>query len=505
MAQPVRIGRHDNKSPKQVSHHAAGKKVEATMMNFGKQPRQKLFLLVRSMPHRIHSDSLVRNSMYIMFTVIVTSFLGYLYWILAARMYSTYDVGLASALLSVMTLASTLADLGLGSTLVQRLPHREAGRAWSLTLNAGLITGSLSGLLAGVIGVVALPLFSPQFALVEHAGSYTFAFLAGVPLMIISLLLDQAFVAERAAGNMLIRNLGVAALKIPLLVLPVVLIPQMGALGILLSSVLAMAVMVLGGIFLLVPRLRRAYSLAFRGITAQVRSMLSSLAGNHFINLGGLVPMYLLPVFITVLLSPRENAYFSMVDRLGNIFFMVSTSVAASLFAEGSHTADNLAGKVRSSAIAIGMLLSPAMLICFFGGQYILLLFGPAYAQHGLLLLRISVLSAVPDAITNIYVSVLRVQNRLRFAALLNLGMAALTLSLGWILLPVLGIVGAGWAFLIAQLAGSAIAGGDALRFRYQRRGPGRLGLQEASRCLEMGDQHQQEEEPYSNTLGKAK
>ncbi|HET8853324.1 MAG TPA: polysaccharide biosynthesis C-terminal domain-containing protein, partial [Ktedonobacteraceae bacterium] len=141
---------------------------------------------------------------------------------------------------------------------------------------------------------------------------------------------------------------------------------------------------------------------------------------------------------------------------------------AVSLFAEGSHVADDLQRKVRSSAVIIGILLCPAMLICFLGGRYIMLLFGPDYAQHGLLLLMIFTIAAVPDAVTNIYVSVLRVQRRLRHAALLNLSMALLTLALAWMLLPTLGIVGAGWAFLIAQSAGSLVAGVDVIRIRYR-------------------------------------
>src|SRR2546423_6237410 len=71
----------------------------------------------------------------------------------------------------------------------------------------------------------------------------------------------------------------------------------------------------------------------------------------------------------------------------------------------------------------------------------------------------ILMVSAVPDAITNIYVSLLRVQERLCLAALLNLCMAAFTLVLAWILLPMLGIAGAGWAWLIAQSVGSLIVG----------------------------------------------
>ncbi|HXZ05698.1 MAG TPA: polysaccharide biosynthesis C-terminal domain-containing protein, partial [Ktedonobacteraceae bacterium] len=104
-----------------------------------------------------------------------------------------------------------------------------------------------------------------------------------------------------------------------------------------------------------------------------------------------------------------------------------------------------------------------------FGGQYIMLIFGPSYAQNGQELFRIYIIAAIPDAITNIYISVLRVQRRLRFAAALNIGMAIITLGLAWIFLPVFGIAGAGWAFLISQTAGTLTAGIDFIRLRFQR------------------------------------
>ena len=412
----------------------------------------------RALARRVHRDSLLRNSMYNMATTVATSVLGFVYWIVAARTYSAHDVGLASALIAALTLTSSLSSQGIGPTLVQMLPRRAAGSAWSLTLNAGLATGSLASVLAGSIVVAALPLFSHQFAIVGHHAGYAVAFVVGVVLWTISTLVDQAFVAERATGYMLVRNMAFAVLKIPLLVLPL-LLAHVGAIGIFSSWVVATAATVLGGGLLLVPGLRRDYSLAMRGMVGQVRSMLSSLAGHHFINLGGIGPMYLLPMLVTARLSATDNAYFYTTWMLGSLFFMVSPAVAMSLFAEGSYGVDGLLRKVRSSALIIGALLGPAMLTFFLGGRYILWPFGPNYVQHGLLLLTILIVSAVPDAITNIYVSVLRVRRRLRRAAMFNLSMAALTLVLAWVLLPMVGIAGAGWAWLIAQTVGSTVVG----------------------------------------------
>ncbi|HXZ04112.1 MAG TPA: zinc-ribbon domain-containing protein, partial [Ktedonobacteraceae bacterium] len=322
--------------------------------------KQSPWLLARSLVQRIHGNSLLRNGIFIMGTGAATAGFGYLYWILATHAYSAYAIGLASALISAMTLASTIANLGIGSTLIQTLPRREAGHDWSLTLNAGLAIGIVAGLLAGVAVVVILPLLSPQFAIVEQQAGYAFFLLVGVPIMTLSTLLDQAFVAERASINMLIRNLAVALLKIPLMVLPVIVFAHVGALGILASGVLAMAVMLSAGMLLLIPRLRRAYCLAVRGIVGQIRSMLSSLAGHYFINLGGLTSQYLLPVFVAIQLSPTANAYFYTTMKVSDFFFMTSSAVAVSLFAEGSHAESNLSQKVRSSILIIGSLLVPA-------------------------------------------------------------------------------------------------------------------------------------------------
>jgi O-antigen/teichoic acid export membrane protein len=412
-------------------------------------PRQTALTLLR----RLRCDSLLRNSAYIMATTVANSLLGYLYWMVAAHTYAAHDIGLAAALISTMTLASILSSQGIGWTLIQLLPSRLAGHAWSLTLNAGLATGILTGLCAATIVVVVLPLLSPQLAIVGHGTAYAVTFVAGVALTTIGSLVDYVFMAERATDNMLVRNVILAAIKMPLLLLPL-LLAQAGAFGIFGTWVLATAIGALAGMAL-VRRLGRSYRPAMRDTRDQVRAMLSSLAGNHVITVGGLAPTYLLPLFVTARLSAADNAYFYITWRLAGLSLMVSPAVAASLAAEGSHARHDLLRTARSSILLIAALLGPAMLLFLVGGRYILASFGPGYAHHGQLLLLLLVISVVPDAMTNVYVAVLRVQQRLRHAALLNLGMAALTLGLAWVLLPQLGIAAAGLAWLSARGAGS--------------------------------------------------
>ncbi len=415
------------------------------------------YALLHSLRRRWRNDSLLRNSIYVMSTTAFTAGIGYLYWIVATHLYSIQNVGLGAALFSAMTLTSTLANLGIGSTLVHLLPRRTTSSAWSLAINAGLVLGTIASLLASGIVVAVLPMVSTQFAVLWHHASYASLFILGVVLLTISTLLDQIFVAERVANNMFMRNAVFALFKLPLMIV----MSQMGVLGMLASWVLANIGSLLLAVTILLPHMQRTYRLAFRGMIAQIRAMLSLLVGNHFINIGGMMPAYLVPILVIIRLSAVENAYFYTTKMVGGFFYMISPAIATALFAEGVHTEGNVLHKARNSALITCAILTPAMLAMFLGGHFVLSLFGPNYALYGLPLLMIMIIETVPDAITNIYVSVLRVQNHVRRAAFLNMGMGVTTLLLAWFLLPIGGIVGAGAAFAISQFLGSIVAGID--------------------------------------------
>lgn len=64
-------------------------------------------------------------------------------------------------------------------------------------------------------------------------------------------------------------------------------------------------------------------------------------------------------------------------------------------------------------------------------------------------------LSAFPDAVSNVAVATLRVRGRLNQAAALNAVIAAIAVAGTWFSTPPLGILGAGVSWLGAQLVGA--------------------------------------------------
>lgn len=410
---------------------------------------------------RLWRNSLLRNSVLTMSTTVVLALLGYVFWIVAAKSYTTHDMGLASAAISIMTLTSSLCGVGLVSTMVQDLPQRSNGLQWSRTLNAAILVGCLSSIAAGAVTMFILPQLSPELAVLGSDAWFTTTFIAGVLLLTLTMLLDGVFTAERISQYGLVRNFVFALLKIVFL-FPFVFMYN-GTTSIVASSVLASAAsMVVGMYFVL--RLNHGYQLAYRGLLAEMRSMTSSFVGHHLISIGGRMPMYILPVLVAMRLSPVDNAYFYATWMLGGIFFMIAPSIAIALFAEGSHNANAIQRNFRAAVKIIGAMLSPIILIFLFGGHLILGLFGHDYVEHGTTLLLILTISSIPDAITVLYISVMRVRKQLNTAAALNLSMAAGTLALAWFLMPSFGITGAGLGWLIAKVVGTVFVVAQSLR-----------------------------------------
>src|SRR3712207_8892491 len=98
---------------------------------------------------------LLRTAYSLIANVILTAGLGVGFWIAAARLFDAEDVGRDSALISAMSLISSVAQLNLGNALLRFLPGMRSGAARALGATYA-ITGALS-LVLGVTAAFALP------------------------------------------------------------------------------------------------------------------------------------------------------------------------------------------------------------------------------------------------------------------------------------------------------------------------------------------------------------
>jgi O-antigen/teichoic acid export membrane protein len=410
-------------------------------------------------------DSLARNSILIMTSTVATSGLGYLYWLVAAHRLTGPAVGTATALISVATVVSMVSNLGLGHMFIQRLPACGPA-AWSRMVSAGLVLTGAATALTSVAAAAIVPALAANFAFLTGLGGATMLIATAVALTA-STLLDYVFVAHRASHGMLWRNLALAAGKVLALLSLTTAGLHSAAAALLAWTVPSIAVSlwtVRSGLGRLMPgaRLRAA------GIGAELRHIQGSLTGHHLINLAQAGPGALLPVLVTARLGAAQNAHFYVAWMTASVLFMVSPAVASAFYAERTNDGSRSASLPRAATVVLAVIGVPA-LVLFAGGGLILGLFSADYAAGGQDLLRILVVAAVPDAITNLAVAHWRSLGEFRRCLRLNLLMATTCLTLTWLWLPHLGVEAAGWAWLAGQTAGAAAVAGVAVRLHLHR------------------------------------
>ena len=75
------------------------------------------------------NDPLFKNAYFLMFSSLTSAGSGFFFWLIAARFYSTSDIGLASAIISAMGLIAMLSLLGFDISLVRFLPECSSVKA----------------------------------------------------------------------------------------------------------------------------------------------------------------------------------------------------------------------------------------------------------------------------------------------------------------------------------------------------------------------------------------
>lgn len=151
-----------------------------------------------------HNSKLLSNTASLIGTTAITSGLGFLYWWLAARLFSQNDVGLASGAISAMILIATMAILGMGSLLVGELAARPEGSGSAIAASLGVTALVGAGLALGFI--VLLPLLSPNLQDFLGAWPVPLLFVGGVIFTTWSNIMDQAVIGLLRGGLQLWRN-----------------------------------------------------------------------------------------------------------------------------------------------------------------------------------------------------------------------------------------------------------------------------------------------------------
>ena len=375
----------------------------------------------------------------------VNSLLGFAFWIMVARFYSTEDVGLASAALAATGLLASLAHLGLGMGLIRFLPGSQNR---SPMLNTAFTIGLITSVLAAVIFIAGLRLWSPALVFIREDPFYLAAFVLFTVAATLSIHVNEALLAQRRANLVLAKNLVFSLLK---LALPLILVTFLHSLGIFASWGIATWVALLLSFFLFLPRSEAGYRPFFVIKREVVSHMFHFSFANYLSELFWGLAGSILPIMVLSQLGAEPNAYFYIAWTTAGVLSLLPTAISISLFAEGCYDEGRLAINIRRSLKMAFVLLVPAVILTLIIADKLLLMFGSAYSESGSLLLRIMAVSTLPLTVNLIYLGIKRVQKKLSLIIGMPALVAVLSVGLGYLLLPRWGIAAAGIAWLISQ------------------------------------------------------
>ncbi|HEY5003715.1 MAG TPA: oligosaccharide flippase family protein [Ktedonobacteraceae bacterium] len=394
---------------------------------------------------QIITDPLYKNSLFSMASTFILGGLGFVFWIIIARLYKTENVGIATTLISIMTLLSSFTILGLNVSLNRYLPKSTNKNE---LINSSFVIVTFVTLIASAIFLLGLKTFSPQLVFLQSNLFYGILFIIFVVFCSWNILVESIFMAFRAAGNILIKNSIISTVK---LLLPFVLI-TFGAYGIFASTASAFAIGTLVSLIILITRFKIRPSLSVN--VSLVKETSAYSFANYVADFMFNMPSLVLPVIILNVLSAEYVAYYYIASMIQNILLIIPTATAQALLTEGSYNEDELKKHVKKAMLTIFVILVPATAIIFFVGNIFLRFFGKNYATEAFSFLRLYSVSTLFTALLLTSNAIMNVMHQIKSLIFSNVIAAVLTLWLSYVFISG-KLVGIGWGWILGQ----AIAG----------------------------------------------
>lgn len=397
------------------------------------------------------NDPLFKNSYYLIVNHLLTAGSGFLFWILAARFYTTEEVGLGAALISAMGFLSIFSLLGFDIGLIRYLPEEKDKTGM---INSCFTIASLVALLMSLIFILGLNIWSPALIVLGEDKLLESAFVLFTIGTTLFWFQTHVFVALRQVKYSSTQALVSTAMRI--MILP--LLVAFGAFGIYISAGLATVIAVLIGntlIFRALSKYKPVPVIKWR----MIKDMLHYSLGNHIANILYFLPGSILPLLVVKVLGGENNAYFYVAWATASLLLMVPLAVSKSLLAESSYLPEYLRRNVMRSLRFGFILLVPAIIGIFIFGKYVLLLFGEMYAKNAFDVLLWLSIASIPHAVIVIYVSIKRVKHEVMPIIYLYGGVTVITLIGSYISIEKIGLIGIGISWFVGNVIAAVLIG----------------------------------------------
>jgi O-antigen/teichoic acid export membrane protein len=394
----------------------------------------------------IFRDSLLKNSIYLMATSFITSFIGFFFWIVAARYYSPNDIGITSAIFSGISLISMIGSLGLSGALTFYLPR---DKNTDKIINSCLTVNIISSIIFSLIFIIGLKIWSPELISTLNNVENISIFIIVTIAISISGLIGAAFTAGRRSSFQMVKETTYHFVKLCALIF----FSEFGAMGILVSIGIGLTFSLITGFSLLSKVWKYSPSLNLDPI---IKNMASFSVGNYVADIFNNAPKLILPIMILNLIGAKSAGYFYIAIMMAGLLYGISQSISSSLLVESSDR-DKFWNNVNKSIKFNLVVIIPGLVLFVVFGKFILGLFNPSYAENATITMVILTITSIPVSLVNIFNTVRNSQNKVLSMVKMNIIIAIITFILSIPLIRIMNIEGAAISYLMANTVGALI------------------------------------------------
>jgi len=393
-----------------------------------------------------YQDNLYRNGIHLMLTNIVTGLFGFVFLMIATRLYSSQDVGMYSALFSVISLIVLFSVGGFSNTIIRLVPTASQPDRNKLIFSSFVIM-CFTVMIVSLIFVFFIDVFSPKLIFLKDL-FYGFIFILFTVFAGIYTLFNGVFMAFRKTQYILINNIITNIGKIFLLPSFVSLL----YIGIFYSAGIATFLGVVICLFLLYEaKLIKNFKLSMNFDI--IKKNFKYILTNYFSSIASQLFGLLLPILILNILFAEITAYFFIAWTIFSIITQMTMSIIMSFFVEGSYKEDEIK-KNRNKGLKAALIIATISVIgVFLFGKFLLSLFGEEYL-NSLNLLYVFAISIYFFVVNKIYLVELLIKKKMKETIIFNFLITIPTIIFGTLLMFYFGLMGVGYGWLIGQLIG---------------------------------------------------
>ena len=175
-------------------------------------------------------------------------------------------------------------------------------------------------------------------------------------------------------------------------------------------------------------------------------------------------------MLVVALLGSAQGGFYLPAQTAFAAMTLLSQAIVSSLVVEAAKDEAHAPRHAAAMLRRIAVIVWPAAVVVAVGAPWLLMLFGPEYREHATFLLQLLMLTVFPKAVTSLFNTRCRLQNRTGRIAVLQSLQAVVLVGGTALLAGPIGLNAVGWSALAAEGIPALLLGPTVIRWLRQGR-----------------------------------